>query len=154
MSALFFSAALLCTIAVAKVNGQTVAIGHATAEVVESVSASLQAVTGLNLKNGYGVTESKLIEQGYLNSETFNLGTITINSGTNVACNLVIHPAQLSDTKGNGFTIDPTMKTPSQSDTGRADGSQIIQISGTARMLSGQASGLYQGSYTMVFAYN
>lgn len=152
--ALFCTVTLLCTASVARVSGQVVAIGHVTAEVVESVSASSKAITGFSLKNGDINSKSTINGVAVINSETFSLGAITINSGTSVACNLVVHPANLSDNKGNGFTIDPTMNIPGQGDTGRADGTQTIQINGTARMRSGQASGLYQGSYTMVFAYN
>lgn len=154
MSALLFSIALICTIAVAKVKGQVVAIGHVCAEVVESVSASSKAVTGFHLKNGSTAAESTISGQDNLNMSSLSMGTITINSGANIACNLVLKSATLSDTNGNNFTIDTAMTTFGRSDTGRADGNQTIQVNGTAHMTHGQASGLYQGSYTMVFAYN
>ncbi|MDO9578959.1 MAG: hypothetical protein Q7J06_00075 [Bacteroidales bacterium] len=41
-----------------------------------------------------------------------------------------------------------------QADAQRTDGNQTLRLTGRARMMQGQASGLYQGSYTMVFAYN
>jgi hypothetical protein len=150
--ALFYFVMLICTITAAKVSGQVVAIGHATAEVVESVSASSKAVTGFNLNNTTNGTA--LNDKVNFSTERLNLGSITINSGTNVACNLVIKSARLSDASGNNFMIDPAMNTQDQGDAARADGTQTLQINGTARMLSGQASGLYQGTYTMVFAYN
>jgi len=129
-----------------KVCGQVVAIGHVTAEVVESISASSKAVTTFNLNNSDNA--------GNLNSGIISMGTITLNSGASVACNLVIRSATLKDNKGNGFTIDPTVMTPGQGLTARVDGTQSIQINGTTHILKGQASGLYNGSYTMVFAYN
>lgn len=152
--AILFLVMLLCTINVAKVSGQVVAVGHVTAEVVESVSASSKAVTGFNLKSNGINSQSASAELGSLTPEAVSLGTITISSGANVACNLVVHAAALSDTKGHGFNIDTTMNTTNQSYTGRADGTQTLQINGTAQIASGQASGLYKGTYTMVFAYN
>lgn len=141
---------LICTFTCANVRGQVVAIGHASAEVVESVSASSKAVTGFNLNNN--VTAIK--DHVNFNTEKLNMGSITINSGTNVACNLVLHSATLSDARGNGFAIDTTTMSSGQSDPGQVNGTQTIQINGTARMLAGQTSGLYRGTYTMVFAYN
>jgi hypothetical protein len=150
----FYFVILLCTFCVVKVCGQTVAIGHISAEVVESVSASAAAVTGFNLKSGKidsGSVDYKLASS---TPESVSLGKITINSGKDVACNLVIQAATLSDDKGNSFTIDPTMKTSGRGRKGRPVGTQTIQIQGKARISSGQPSGLYQGTYSVVFAYN
>ena len=152
--ALLISFAFYCTINVAQVNGQVVAIGHATAEVVESVSASSKAVTDFNLKTASTGAESTLSGQSNLTLEALKMGTITVNSGANIACNLVLKSAILSDTNGNKFTIDPSMTASNMSNSGKADGSQTYQINGTANIAGRQASGLYEGSYTMVFAYN
>jgi len=146
--------ALLCTTMVGKVDGQVVVIGHVTAEVVESVSTSSMAVTSFNLKTNNINATSTINEAGNLLSETISLGSITIKSGTSMACNLVIHSANIKDSNGDKFTINPSLTTLGRSDTRRADGTQTIKINGIALMSSRQASGLYRGSYTMVFAYN
>lgn len=150
---IFYLTALLCTISSSDVRGQVVAIGHATAEVVESICTSSKAVTSFHLNVNVN-TESTIKEAGNLNPATVNLGVITINSGKSVACNLVIQSAKLSDTKGNGFTIDTTMMIKGQPEPTQVEGPQTIQINGSAHILSGQISGLYKGTYTMVFAYN
>jgi len=151
---IIFTAILLCTLPVAKADAQTVVIGQVTAEVVESVSASPQSITGPNMKNGIIDTRYKLNETGSLNSETVDLGTIKVNSGTMLACNLVIQSVKLSDGKGNDFTLDPFITTPGMSDQGQVDTTQTIQFKGTAHQPFSQRSGQYSGTYTMVFAYN
>jgi hypothetical protein len=124
-------------------NGQTLAIGHVSAEVIESVSASSQAVTSLALDASTSGTLSGV-----------DLGAMTINSGSNVTVGVVIKPAALSDSQGNGFTIDPALNNNALASVARSNGSQTLQLNGTANLSADQASGLYQGSYTVVFAYN
>ena len=120
-------------------QSQTIAIGHVTAEIIESVSASSQAVTTLALAAS---APTKV-----------DLGAMTVNSGSSTV-NVVVKPATLSDSQGNGFTIDPTINTGAVAYTASSNGSQTLQLNGTANLASDQASGLYQGSYTVVFAYN
>lgn len=150
--AILLTVALQSIFAMVNVCAQTVAIGHVTAEVVESVSVSSRAITGFDMKGGNNLLALAQTKTGW-NYENIDLGEIKINSGTNVACNVVMKPATLSDTKGNGFTIEPSA-TSFLSDAQRADGNLILHLNGKAHMAQGQASGLYQGSYTMVFAYN
>lgn len=152
--AILFAVTLQNIFAVVYVCAQTVAIGHVSAEVVESVSASSLAITGFDIKNESNLAATAQLDQTGWNYENVNLGAIKINSGKDIACNVVMKPAELSDSNGNGFTIEPTAMSANLSDTQRADGNQTLQINGKARMAKGQASGLYQGSYTMVFAYN
>ncbi len=152
--AMLLTAALQSMFAMVNVFAQTVAIGYVSAEIVESVSASSLAITGFDLKNESNLSAVTRPEQAGWNYENVNLGEIKINSGMGVACNIVMKPATLSDTNGNGFTIEPSATSSGQSDARRTDGNQTLRLTGRARMMQGQASGLYQGSYTMVFAYN
>ena len=126
------------------VYAQTVAIGHVSAEVVESISAASQAITGFNLKGG-----SLLTEKGNLNYENVDLGKFKINSGADITCNVMMKPAALSDVNGNALTIEPSVTVSKNT-----DGNQTLQLEGKARLMQDQTSGLYQGSYTMIFAYN
>ena len=119
------------------VFGQTVAIGHATAEVIESVSASASTISSFDLSK---------------DAENVKLGAITVFSGKDVTCNVVLKSANLSDASGNAFTIEPTVNNNTA--VAMANGSQTIQLNGTTNMNSNQASGQYAGSYTVVFAYN
>jgi hypothetical protein len=131
-----------------KVNGQVVATGHVTAEVIEAVSAASATISSFELGKASafnGVSSS---------SESINLGSITINSGKDIACNVVLKSAALTDSAGNGFTIEPTVKNNLYAAATQPNGSQTIQLGGTTTRESSLASGLYEGSYTVVFAYN
>ena len=150
--AIFLTVTLQFMFAMVNVCAQTVAIGHVSAEVVESVSASSLAITGFELKNESNLTAQS--DPSGWNYGNVSLGEIKINSGSGIACNVVMKPATLSDTNGNGFTIEPSAINSAQADAQRTDGNQTLQLTGRVRMMQGQASGLYQGSYTMVFAYN
>jgi hypothetical protein len=129
-------------------NAQVVAIGHVYAEVVESVSAASATISNFELAKSTNSIATNLT------SETLNLGSITINSGRDITCNVVLKPASLSDTAGNGFTIEPAVKNDLLASVTKPNGSQTIQLGGTTNRDSSLASGLYEGSYTVVFAYN
>ncbi len=130
-------------------SGQTVAIGHVTAEVIESVSAASNALTSFALG-----TPASGGGQATSGAPTVNLGTMTINSGSNATVNVVLKPATLSGSTGS-FTLDPSLSgTSMTSSITQSNGSQKIQLLGTANLSSEQSSGLYEGSYTVVFAYN
>ena len=141
--AVLLAIALQSIFAASVVSAQTVAIGHVTAEVVESVSVSSQAVTNFAVSNTSAASYGSL-----------KLGEIKVNSGNSIACNVVIKPATMSSTSGSNFTIEPTANSSVQADSQRTDGNQTIQLTASANSLQGHASGLYQGSYTIVFAYN
>ena len=130
------------------VCGQTVAIGHVSAEIVESVSASSATISSFELAKATENTATNL------NPETLNLGAITIFSGKDVTCNVVLKPAALTDSAGNGFTLEPAVQNDLFASATKANGSQTIRLGGTTNRTSSQASGLYEGSYTVVFAYN
>lgn len=145
---LIIATLLTWILAGSKVCGQTVAIGHVSAEIVESVSAASAAITSFELAKATEITSTNLA------SETLNLGAITIFSGKDVTCNVVFKPASLSDSAGNGFMIEPAVQNELFASATRPNGSQTIQLGGTTNRTSSQASGLYAGSYTVVFAYN
>lgn len=147
---LVFASMLTLSLAGLKVcSGQTIAIGHVSAEVIESVSASSKAITSFEI----GTTKANDTATN-TTSERINLGAITVNSGNNITCNVVMKPATLSDSLGNGFTLEPTVNNNTLASATQQNGSQTVQLGGKANMASDQASGLYQGSYTVVFAYN
>ena len=129
------------------VNAQTIAMGHISAEVVEAVSAST------NVSTDFSIQQSSFRNNGAQNNK-LELGSIEISQGIGVACNLTIKPASLTDASGNGFTIEPVASYSGMPESTRIDGSQVIDLAANAQMNANQASGLYQGSYTLVFAYN
>ena len=89
-----------------------------------------------------------------MNTERLDMGEVELNSGRSIACNVMMKASTLSDNRGNQFTIEPTTSFAGNQDTNRADGSQNIHLTGKAMLDQNQANGLYQGSYTMIFAYN
>jgi len=145
---LFFAILVSSTLGGIKLNGQTVAIGHVTAEVVESISAASATITDFELSTSTGDISTNL------SSEKLNLGVITLNSGKDIACNVVFQSAALSDSAGNGFTLEPSIKNDTVVNSAKENGVQTIQLDGTTDRADDQASGLYEGSYTVIFAFN
>ncbi len=133
-------------------NSQVVAIGHVSAEVIESVSAASDAVSDFELTTSAAGAAG--IPETSLTSETLKLGVLTINSGKDITCNVVVKMASLADSSGNGFTLSPFVKNDSFASAGGHNGSQTVELSGKTSRTGNQPSGLYQGSYTVVFAYN
>lgn len=131
-----------------EVNGQTVAIGHVSAEIVESISATSTAITDFELSKA-----TRELTAGFI-SETLDLGAITVFSGKDITCNVVFKPADMNDSLGHEFTIDTALKNGVPDSTVHSNGSQTFQLGGTTNLADSQASGLYEGSYTVIFAYN
>lgn len=150
ITTLVFASLLTLSLAGSKVCcGQIIAIGHVSAEVIESVSATSKAITSFEI----GTTKANGTATN-LTSENINLGAITVNSGKDITCNVVLKPATLSDSLGNDFMLEPTVNNNTLASITQQNGSQTIQLGGKTNMASDQASGLYKGSYTVVFAYN
>ena len=142
--ALFF----ISTLGGLKANAQIVAIGHVTAEIVESVSAASAAITDFELAKATRDTYTNLT------AETLDLGTITLHSGTDITCNVVLKPATLSDAQGNGFTIEPSVQNDLMVSNTSPNGSATIKLGGTTSRSVTHDSSLYKGNYTVIFAYN
>ena len=123
-------------------KGQAVAIGHVSAEIIESVSASSQAATNLII----GTTSAST-------STNVNLRTMTVNSG-NCTVNVVVKSATLSNSQGSSFPIDPTINNNTLASVEKSNDVQTIQLTGTANPATDLISGHYRVSYSVVFAYN
>jgi hypothetical protein len=143
---LVFAVIIIMTLSASKVLSQTIAIGHASAEVVESVSAASNAITSFELATTNSSTG--------LTSGNIDLGAITINSGNSITCNVVVKPASLTNDQGNGFTLDPSVSNNLFASAAQPNGSLTVKLGGKANLGADQAAGLYQGSYTVVIAYN
>gem|GEM_PF-1121169 len=123
---------------------QTTVIAHASAEVIESVSASSNAVTGFSISQAAQNTDAV----------TVNLGSIKTSSSKNLACNVVVTPATISNASGNSFSMDLALNGKSNESSQLDKGNQTIQVTGKTQLDKTQTSGNYGGSYSMVFAYN
>lgn len=128
---------------------QTVAIAHVSAKIVESVSVSSQAITDFDLSS-----KAAPPSEGNGNHGHVNLGKFKLYSGETIACNIMINSAALSDADRNEFTMKPSATNSGQSDAQSTKGNHTIHMIGKAHIMPGQVAGFYQGSYTMVFAYN
>ena len=143
MKAIFttlFLIALTSIFSAVNLNGQTMAVGHVSAEIIESVSVSSSAVTNFDILNSKASSSNSNV----------SLGEMKVNSGAGVAYNVVVKPATLSNINGSSFTIEPT----SQSGNQLTSGNQTLRLSANTNSVQGKESGLYQGSYSVVFAYN
>ena len=137
-----------------RVSGQVVALGHVSAEVVEAVGASSSVSANFELNSSNSLENNKINDNKAMMADNFSLGSIQISSGQNIACNLTVKSATLIDGKGNDFSLETVANFSGRQDSKRVDGSQTIELAGIARLNSHQASGLYHGSYSLVFAYN
>ncbi|HET6559665.1 MAG TPA: DUF4402 domain-containing protein [Prolixibacteraceae bacterium] len=138
----------ILTLGSTKVNGQTFAVGHVFAEVVESVSASSATISNFELAKSTETVSASL------QAETLNLGAITINTGRNITCNIVLTPASLKDEEGNSLIMDTAVKNEMLAAPVGSNGIQTIQLGATPAIAQDQALGNYEGSYTVIFAYN
>ena len=119
---------------------QVIAIGHATAEVVEAVSAS-------------SATNDLVLLQQNTTPENLDLGNFTLNGGSNSICAVVVNASQLTSENGNEVSF--TANTSNNNNVMNSDGSQVFNFKGNAgsEILS-QNDQNYQGRYNVVFAYN
>ncbi len=155
-----FAISLLVVFTGGSALAQTVAVGHATAEVVESVSASSLAVTFLSLNAGTASSTSEMTNKQNsvsapltTNYDNLNLGQIKINSGSDYVCNVIVNPAVVRDNKGNDIMLE-TSASNNTTDIQSVTGNSTLTLTGRVRLAQDQQSGTYSGSYKMVFAYN
>lgn len=133
--------------------GQTSVTGRVFAEVVESVSVKSQAVTNFEISNSPGL-DPDIYTEGANNHSSVNLGEIKISSGSNVGLNLIISPATLSNTSGENFNMIPAPTKSTNNDCILTNGNQTIKLKGSATLNQLQAFGNYQGTYSIILAYN
>lgn len=135
------------------VNGQVSVTGRAFAEVIESVSVKSQAVTNFEISNTPGL-ESDTYTEGANNHTNVNLGEIKISSGSNVGLNLIITSATMSNKSGDNFNINPAPAKSTSNESNLTNGNQTITLKGSTTLNQAQASGNYQGTYSIILAYN
>lgn len=119
---------------------QVIAIGHATAEVVEAISAS-------------SATNDLVLLQQNASTENFDLGNITLNGRSNAVCSVVVNSTQLTSENGNEVSF--TANQSNNNTIMNNNGSQVFNFKGNAgsEILS-QNDQNYRGQYNVVFAYN
>ena len=118
--------------------GQVSVVGHVSAEVVESVSASCISNTDMALN----VQELR----------QFDIGEFSISGRASSTCTLIIDHASISNSRGDSFTIQTTTANAEMPMIADQNGTQSLTlIAGTDEML---AKDQYRGNYGVTFAYN
>ncbi len=143
---------ILCLTIVSPLMSQVVVTGHITAEIVDAASISSASVNEMEFTRSQGLEEQE-------NYETVLLGEFFVHSGTDVAWDVVIRPASLTACCGECMTLETSLEkcaanageTPCHQQT---DADQTLHLNGNVNVLREQPSGLYQGSYTVILAYN
>lgn len=134
------SAVILTTLFSATLQAQVTVTAHATAEVVEA--ASLAANTSNNIS-----VDSKS------DASSIRLGEMTIKSGGSASCEIIVKSTSLQNASGSSFMLETTASQNSANSVSPNQNNRVINLSGNTNIPNGQ-SGSFQGSYTVVLAYN
>lgn len=132
---------------------QTVATGHITAEVIESISASSQAVTNLSLET----TIANNIQSQELQTSTnsiVNSGAMSLNSGNTFTVNVVLKSEPDSSSQENDSKTELLPDNSELVTNPSSDSLELIPINGTSKVADALLSGHNHGTYTVVFACN
>ncbi|MBK6346300.1 MAG: hypothetical protein IPF68_10210 [Bacteroidales bacterium] len=119
-------------------SGQVRVIGHASAEVVESVSASCSSNTDITL------SAQEIAD--------FDLGSFSISGNASSTCSLIIGNANVSNNRGESFTIQTTTQEAGMPLVADEKGNHSLNLKASPDQLL--ASGHYQGNYGVTFVYN
>jgi len=149
----FIILSILCLIFAYPARAQVVVTGHVTAEIVDAASISPQGIYALEIDKTPDFTDE-------LQYDDVLLGEVTVRSGSDVSCNIVVKAATVSGSEGELLTMETSLnqrvgeESRKLSELHHTDGDQTLQLTGNVNTLREQRSGLYEGSYTVVFAYN
>lgn len=132
----------LSAAALSMAMAQARATGHVSAEIVEV--ASIRS----NTQNLVQIQQNQT-------AGNFELGEITLNGGSNAACNVLIHSSDLKGENGTQsvFTASPSNITCQP--VLNNNGSQILRLTGSAdHEILSNTDKWYVGNYQVVLAYN
>jgi len=141
-TAKYFAALLTALLFALNINAQVTVTGHATAEIVEAVSAT-------------SGTNDLLSLQQNTTTENLDLGSFTLSGGSNSICSVVVNSGQLTGQNGNSVNFTADANLANNTGVLGNNGSQVFNFSGAAdsEILS-QNDNNYEGQYNVVFAYN
>lgn len=121
-------------------SAQLAVVGHVSAEVVDGASISSNAITELSLNS---------IDS----SQEIDLGKITVKTGSSSSCDVILKPATLTNSTGESLTLEATATNSAQLNVGPSNNNRTLALWGNTNRAKGE-TGTYQGSYTIVLAYN
>lgn len=144
MKSYLYSLMAICSVFLftSKTSAQVSVIGHAVAEVVEIASIHSDAITELSIN-----TSSPNI------NNDLDLGTITVKSGSSSSCDIMVIPATLVNKAGASLTLEAAANNLPKESSTKLNNNRTLALTGNTAIPKGQA-GVYQGSYTIVLAYN
>ncbi|MDD4920105.1 MAG: hypothetical protein PHX94_05325 [Bacteroidales bacterium] len=133
-------------------KSQVVVTGHISAEIVDAASISSASVNEMEFSRSQDLEEQE-------DNEPVLLGEFSVHSGTDVSWDIVIKPASLSGCPGEHLTLETSLEkcaahTGETPDKQHDDADQTLLLNGNVNFLREQPSGLYQGYYTVILAYN
>lgn len=123
-----------------KASGQRLAIAQASAQIVEGTSISSNTVNSLSINTSD-------------NSTNIDLGQLMIKAGSSSSCEIVIKPATLTNNSGASLTMETAAIDFQELANKASSNNRILALSGNTSKIKGE-TGTYQGSYTIVLAYN
>lgn len=134
----FITLTILLTVSGLLGYGQVRVTGHVSAEVVESISAGYNG-------NSHMTLNAQEVKQ-------FELGSFNISGISSSTCSLIIGNANISNNRGESFSIKTNTANAETSVVADKSGNHSLNMTaGTEELL---ASGQYQGNYGVTFAYN
>jgi hypothetical protein len=139
--------------AAVEANSQATATGYAGVSIVEAATATSSPITSFEIKHD-AASFSDISTGNVTSTSELNLGEITIQSTSAVACNMVLNPTTLFDANGNDLHVTLSASTSENQKNMCTKGTETIHMNGTAQINQNQTSGLYSGSYTLIFAFN
>lgn len=150
---IIFSIIMLFLLLPAKGYSQTMAIGHITAEVIESISASSLSVANLALSTPLA---NNINIEGQQTSITSidNSGIITLNSGNTFAVNVVLKTEPVASSQKNDSKTEVSPNKSGMVTNPKSDSSQSIPINGKSNVAGSPFSGQHPRAYTVVIACN
>ena len=134
-------------------HAQAFATGHITAEVIESVSASSQAIT--NISSDLPLSNT-ILNQGTTAgiSSVIKLGGIIVNSGDMVTVDVVQNSISFSNSKKANIQINNNLYSKDLITTTQTNSSRILQKVSLTNIADSIPYLQNSGSYTIVFACN
>ncbi|MDD2584759.1 MAG: hypothetical protein PHE99_07465 [Bacteroidales bacterium] len=121
-------------------QAQLTVVGHVVAEVIDGASLSSDAVTELSINSAD-------------NTQNLDLGKITIKTGSSSACDIMLKPATLTNREGESIKLDAATTNFSKLKESPYSNNRTLGLTGNTTTTKNNR-GTYQGSYTVVLAYN
>lgn len=123
-----------------QVSGQRVASGQAFAQIVDGTSITSNTVNALSVNS---------LDK----SANIDLGKLTVKTGSSTSCEIVIKPATLTNSAGESLTLETSAIDFLHHANNSSSTNRTLALTGNTTTIKGE-TGIYQGSYTIILAFN